>query len=234
MPPFSDPYCGPAPLPGQLWSAWNLDPVLLAALALSAVVLMRAPRRAWALAGWGVVALAFVSPLCALTAALFAGRAAHHLVIVTAAAPLLALGWPVGGRVGPWLAALVAVMAAWHWPPVYDAIWTSDAAYWAMQGAMMLAAWGFWSAALDNRKPVLPRAGAVAALAGGMGLLGAILAFAPVILFPQHIEGAALWGMTPLADQQLAGLVMWVPGFVPLAAAAAWMLRAGWRRGFAA
>ena len=36
MPAFQ-PYCGPAPAPGGIWAAWNLDPVLIAALAAVAL-----------------------------------------------------------------------------------------------------------------------------------------------------------------------------------------------------
>jgi putative membrane protein len=43
--------------------------------------------------GWAALAIAFVSPLCALSAALFAARIAHHLLLVAVAAPLLALAW---------------------------------------------------------------------------------------------------------------------------------------------
>jgi putative membrane protein len=42
--------------------------------------------------------------------------------------------------------------------------------------------------------------------------LGALLAFASTPWYPAHAEGAAHWGITPLDAQQLAGLIMWVPG----------------------
>src|SRR5688500_6452009 len=95
------PYCGSAPTAAGLWSRWNLDPVLLLLLALSAFalagVLVRAPRasRARAATAWGLLALLFVSPLCAATSALFAARVAHHLLLVALAMPLLAWAWPV-------------------------------------------------------------------------------------------------------------------------------------------
>ena len=67
-----------------------------------------------------------------------------------------------------------------------------------------------------------------------MGFLGAILTFAPDILYFPHVGGAMAWGMSPLSDQQLAGLIMWVPGFVPVTAIAGRMVWHAWRRGFAA
>jgi putative membrane protein len=44
-----------------------------------------------------------------------------------------------------------------------------------------------------------------------MGLLGALLTFAPVALYAPHTLTTAAWGLTPLEDQQTAGLIMWIP-----------------------
>jgi cytochrome c oxidase assembly factor CtaG/cytochrome c2 len=47
------------------------------------------------------------------------------------------------------------------------------------------------------------------------GLLGGLFVYASGAWFPSHIAGAARWGLSPLADQQLAGVIMWIPaGFV--------------------
>ncbi|MDO5704021.1 MAG: cytochrome c oxidase assembly protein [Paracoccus sp. (in: a-proteobacteria)] len=235
----SAPYCGPAPLPDELWRAWNLDPALLAGLGVFAALLAwRGENRVAAIAGWAALVVAFVSPLCALTVALFSARAAHHLLLVTVAAPALALALPVARAVPAALSlsALSAAMVAWNLPRVYDAVWASDAVYWLLQAAMLLPAWAFWSAVLApnaGAEDTFRRALLTGGLAGVMGLIGAVLTFAPHVLFFQHVEGAALWGMGALSDQQLAGLVMWVPGFVPVAVIAGLMLRRGWRQGFA-
>ena len=52
------------------------------------------------------------------------------------------------------------------------------------------------------------------------GLLGALLALAPRLWYPANADGGMLWGLTPLEDQQLAGLVMWVPAGLVYAGAA--------------
>jgi putative membrane protein len=44
------------------------------------------------------------------------------------------------------------------------------------------------------------------------GLLGALLTLAPHDAYPLQTQDAPLFGLTPLEDQQLAGLFMWVPG----------------------
>jgi cytochrome c oxidase assembly factor CtaG len=57
------------------------------------------------------------------------------------------------------------------------------------------------------------------------GLLGALLTLAGRPLYAGQSLGARLWGLSPLSDQQLAGLIMWMPGGVlHLAAAAAFFV----------
>ena len=189
-------------------------------------------RRALGVAAAGAV-VAFVSPLCALTVALFAARSLHHAVVILLIAPALAVAF-ASRRMSPWpaFAALSAALWAWHLPPVYAAAWDSHAVYWALQLALLGSGWAFWAAVLrggDDLAGVLGGATALAALAAQMGLIGAILVFAPRVLFVEHLAGADGFGIGALADQQIAGLVMWVPGMVPLGLAAAWRIRRGWR-----
>lgn len=62
-------------------------------------------------------------------------------------------------------------------------------------------------------------------------LLGALLTFSNVTWYPAYAETTEAWGLSPLEDQQLAGLVMWAPpGFVYLRAALA--LFAFWLNSF--
>jgi putative membrane protein len=210
---FAGVYCGPAPLPSGLWAAWNLDPVLIAGL----VALAYAVRQSGAgLAAVAVLTLAFVSPLCALSAALFSARVAHHVLLVAVAAPLLAMVRP-GGRGGagaPFLAATAALWL-WHLPGAYDAALSNTAIYWAMQGTLLGTATLFWRAVLRPDAPTI--AGVVWTVAAfmAMGFLGALLTFAPTPLYAAHAIAPFDWGLTPLADQRLGGLIMWVPAGLP-------------------
>lgn len=236
------PYCGPAPGPGTLIASWNLDPPLLAALMLaSAAGLLALRRTRWNRTrsrafGLGMAALvvAFVSPLCALTVALFSARAVHHLVLIGIAAPALALAFPL--RRIPVQAAWVMLslaLLAWHLPPVYAAAWDSALVYWLMQAVMLLPAWAFWSMVFArSTDPMAPfgHAALIAGLSGQMGFIGAVLTFAPRGLYPEHLTGTEAFGLSLLADQQLAGLIMWVPGMLPFALVAAFALRRGWQR----
>jgi putative membrane protein len=61
------------------------------------------------------------------------------------------------------------------------------------------------------------------------GILGALLTFSPDVLFPAYSASTAAWGLTPIEDQQLGGLIMWIPaGAIYIIAGL--LLFAGWMR----
>lgn len=220
-------YCGPAPDPAEIWLRWNLDPVLL--LALGAVAFATGRSRPGALAV-AVLAVAFVSPLCALSASLFSARVVHHVLLVALAAPLIALAWPSREPRSATVPFLVstAVLWAWHLPPAYDLALSWIPAYWAMQLSLLISAIAFWRAVLHPRQnggqALFPIVGAYMQMA----LLGALLTFAPEPLYAIHAVAPLAWGFTPLADQQLGGLLMWVPAGLPFVAWGAWVARREW------
>lgn len=210
------PYCGEPPLPGGV--AWNFDPLPVAALlVLLAWGWTRTRSRPALLAGVGAMALAVISPLCALAVALFSARVAQHLLIVLGAAPLLALALRTSAPSAGIAAALFAVLLwVWHLPGPYAWTFASHAAWWVMHASLLLAAVWLAQALLRARaEAALPAGLATAAQMGG---LGAFLTFAPRPLFAPHAFATLPWGLTPLEDQQLGGLLMWVPGGVLFAA----------------
>lgn len=218
QPASATPYCGEAPSPAELLSRWNFDPFLLSALAaatLAYVVYRRCGGVASdRLAGVGLLALAaaFVSPLCALSSGLFAARVAHHAALVALAAPCLAFALPRRRRTAPLAAATfvqAAVLWLWHAPRAYDWALSNVAAYWLMQLTLLGSAFLFWRA--TRAAPALAAAGALLATMMQMGLLGALITFAPRALYAPNLASTWAWGLSPLADQQLAGLIMWAP-----------------------
>lgn len=222
-------YCGPPPLPQEIWTSWNFDPFLLVALALTAVWLRRSHA---GLAAVAVMAFAFVSPLCALSSALFSARVVHHVLLVAVAAPLLAVALRTKRETGLALPFALSAVVLWFWhvPAAYDLALANVAVYWLMQVSLIASAVWFWRALLaDGRSPVDRLVFLVAAFAQ-MGLLGAILTFAPDPLYAVHAIAPLDWGLTPLQDQQLGGLIMWVPAGIPYAFAAALAARSGWTR----
>lgn len=218
------PYCGPAPAPGGWLSEWNLDPALLAvmAAALAGLWAWRRAGRDRLLVGGAALALAvsFVSPLCALSSALFTARTLHHLLLMLAAAPLLAfaLPRPSRSRLAVATAVQAAVLWGWHAPAAYGLALSSDAAYWAMQISLLASSVWFWSAIRAASAPAAV-AGLLAAMLL-MGLLGALITFAGSPLYAPHFATTLAWGLTPLEDQQAAGLIMWAPAAAAYLAAA--------------
>lgn len=236
------PYCGSAPSPGEWLSRWNFDPLLVLALAALAIGWHLAigsaepARRIRFTAAFALLLLLFVSPFCPLTSALFSARVGHHVLLTAAVAPLLVLSVPrrklhVLAPLAFWTAAQASVFWAWHWPPLYALALANHAIYWLMQLTLLGSAVGFWAVLRRSSEPA-----AVAALLATtvqMGLLGALITFAATPLYAPHFASTLPWGLEPLEDQQLAGLIMWVPAAgVYLAAALAiagrWLAREAW------
>ncbi|HEY5803370.1 MAG TPA: cytochrome c oxidase assembly protein [Lysobacter sp.] len=214
-------YCGPAALPGDLWSRWNFDPLTILVLLLLAAAVAR-HRAGNQRAGWGAVAVmvvVFVSPLCALSSALFSARVLHHVLLIAVVAPLLAKAFPRANMSRVPFAVLVAAHAVivwlWHTPGAYTWGLASVTAYWVMQLTLLATAWMMWRAILAPSTQVGTALVALAATIAQMGLLGAVIVFAPRPLYVLHFASAYAWGFDPMSDQQLAGLLMWVPAMVP-------------------
>jgi putative membrane protein len=220
------PYCGTAPVPGEIFMRFNSDPVLiavlLAALGLQLWVARGLPPRQLLCgsSGWIIAAAAFLSPLCALSVALFAARVGQHMILVLLAAPLIAAGLPSRTPRAAWtlwLSALAFFVALWFWhmPLPYDATFHSVALYWFMHLCLFGTAIAFWYALIHH-----VRADAVHAFAAGiltsiqMGMLGAFLSLGDHPWFRTHLLSTWPWHLTPLEDQQLGGVLMWVPGIV--------------------
>lgn len=217
------PYCGSGPTPGEWLSRWNFDPLLVAALALGlGLILLRTSGRKQLLGGAALLVLTviFVSPLCALSSALFAARTVHHVLLVAVSAPLIAWTLP-RARVGSLAlatAAQAAVFWGWHAPAAYDAALSNDGLYWLMQLSLLGSSVWFWAAV---RRATAPSAVAALLLAMvAMGLLGALLTFTGEALYAPHLLTTAAWGISPLEDQQAAGLIMWAPAAAVYLAAA--------------
>jgi putative membrane protein len=225
------PYCGAVPLPGELLTRFNLDPPLVFALCMLCachLIALRKSRsgeaghyRLYAFVGWLVASAALLSPLCALSVALFSARIAQHMVLVLVAAPLIAVGLPrthVSTRSWPlWATCAMFFLALWFWhmPIPYDATFTSVSLYWTMHITLFGSGILLWRELLYHS----PRQTAQVLAAGTltfvqMGLLGVVLTFAQRPLFQWHVLTTAAWGLTPLQDQQLGGTLMWVPGIV--------------------
>jgi putative membrane protein len=218
-----------------LLSRFNLDPVLIGLLAAAALMhlwyLPRREGRSLAGLGWAVASLALISPLCALSVSLFSARVGQHMVLILCAAPLLAIATPPvslrWARRALWLATFTFFVALWFWhmPAPYDATFQNTPIYWAMHLTLFGSAVALWRALLRSPREIggdVLLAGALTSMQ--MGFLGAILTTASRALYFPHLATTQLWGLTPLQDQALGGVLMWVPGILLFLGAAIYAL----------
>jgi len=137
----------------------------------------------------------------------------------------------LGAPVAAWGLFSVALWA-WHVPSLYQAALRSDAVHIVEHLSFFLTAVLFWSGLRRGRYGRLGYGAAVVfvfATAVHSGVLGALLTFSRTVWYPAYAQSPAASGLTALEDQQLAGLVMWVPAGILLTAGALIFL-AAWIR----
>jgi len=90
----------------------------------------------------------------------------------------------------------------------------------------------FWWALIHGRQGLMGYGAAVLYMfttSVHSGVLGALINFAHSVWYPAYATTTTSWGLTPLEDQQLGGLIMWIPAGVVYIFAGL-MLFAGWLR----
>ena len=177
-----------------------------------------------ALIGAGLV-LTGVALLSHMSALLFSAHMTQHLLLIAVAAPLLVLGG-ISPRVSPvagWV-AFVFIFLFWHWPAAFR--WAAVDPFRTLLelASVLLAATAFWSAVLGD-SPLGDGARALMVMTAAVvtDLPGVIMLFAPRVVCAMPAGDPARFGLTPLADQQLAGLMMWVPANLVFFAIATWL-----------
>jgi putative membrane protein len=127
----------------------------------------------------------------------------------------------------------VAVLWFWHAAVPYDAALASRPLHLLEHASFLVTAALFWHVVAGARSAGRVSNGLGVLLVFGMAmqsvLLSVLLTFARTPWYGGYAHTTAAWGLDPLADQQLAGAIMWIPaGGVYLAAALA--LLASWVR----
>jgi putative membrane protein len=211
--------------------------------------------------GWLSLVGALVSPLHWLGEHLFTFHMIEHEILMAVSAPLLVVARPVGtllwslpraarsaiGRLmhnwfsrAAWhilttgrYATLLhgAAIWMWHTPLLFDAAVTNVLLHRLQHLSFFLTAVLFWWSVFRRSEPGAA-AWHVFVTMLHTSILGALMALAPRVLYQVQTATAAAWGLTPLEDQQLAGLIMWVPAGTiyagtALALIAVWIKRAG-------
>lgn len=191
--------------------------------------------------GWSALVVSLLSPLDALGSHLFSAHMAQHELMMLVAAPLMVLGRPMSmfawAVPRSWSTGIAAAMRrpashatwrfltiplaawalhamalwTWHAPALFEASLAHPAIHDLQHATFFASALLFWWALVGRRV----RADSVLYVLTTMlhtGLLGMLLTFAVEPWYPSYVSTTPAWGLTPLEDQQLGGLIMWIPG----------------------
>ena len=218
---------------------WNVAAFLASGATLVAYLwVFGLNRRMWyLLAGLGMFVLTLVSPLNALAAGyLFSAHMLQHILLLLIVPALLLLSLPRWVSLGPrswaianplvgWIAGAGA-MWLWHARPLCNAAVSSQLVNALQISSLLLLGAIFWRQILAPReRERMSPPGAVLYLFSACvacSILGILITFSPVSVCPIYAQAPAdrlgmlnviqsNWGITPDKDQQIGGLLMWVP-----------------------
>jgi putative membrane protein len=165
---------------------------------------------------------------------LFSAHMVQHLVLTLIAPPLLIMGtpgwmlrpalrWRGVGPVARWATAASrgwlifnVVIVVWHLPPMYAYAMEHHPVHIVQHLCFMIAAVLMWWPILSPM-PELPRLSYPAQMLYlflmtiPMSLVAVCIAYADHALYPAYASAPRIWGITPLQDQMMGGLIMWIP-----------------------
>ena len=166
---------------------------------------------------------------------LFSAHMVQHLMLTLVAPPMLILGtpgwmlrpalrWKGIGAAARWLTTPVqcfvifnVVLAVWHLPPIYEYAMAHHPAHIVQHLCFMVASVLMWWPILSPL-PELPRLSYPAQmlylflLSIPMSLIAICIGYADHVLYPWYASAPRIWGITPMQDQLIGALVMWIPG----------------------
>jgi len=174
---------------------------------------------------------------------LFSAHMVQHLVLTLAFPPLLLYGTPAWVvrpllrphwvlRLARWATRPLAAgmlfsvpITLWHFPQFYEAALEHHPLHIVQHLVFLATGVVMWWPVLSP-SPELPRASYLTqllylfALGLPMSVAGALITLSGAVLYPFYATAPRVWGLAPLADQQVGGLVMWVGGTIYLWVAA--------------
>ncbi|MFP3644829.1 cytochrome c oxidase assembly protein [Paraburkholderia sp. SIMBA_054] len=126
-----------------------------------------------------------------------------------------------------------AALWAWHAPALFQAALLHQWVHSLQHASFLLTALLFWWTVVGDGARRQTDGHAMLSLFTTMvhtGALGALITLAPGLWYPLYVEPCSALGVDPLHDQQLGGLIMWVPAATAylaggLAIAARWLTR---------
>lgn len=168
---------------------------------------------------------------------LFSAHMVQHLIITLLVPPLWLMGLPdwlvrpalnVRGVRGvaraltnPLIAFAVynLVFIGWHFPAFYDLALQVHAVHILQHTMFITAATIMWYPVvrplpeLSRMQPPL-RMLYLFAFSIPMSIISAIISLSPEAMYPWYVASPRVWNISALDDQQLGGLIMWVPGMI--------------------
>ena len=166
---------------------------------------------------------------------LFTGHMVQHLVLTFVAPPLLLLGtpgWMLRPALGVRPVAAVArfvtspraafaifnlTLAVWHLPPMYNSAMYYHPVHIGQHLMFLVTAVIVWWPLLSPL-PELPRLSYPGQMLYSflmtlpMTVVSIFIVYSDHVLYPAYASAPRLWGLSPLEDQRLGGLIMWIPG----------------------
>jgi putative membrane protein len=144
---------------------------------------------------------------------------------IASAGPVRAVFRVIRNPLAVWSLQAV-VLWMWHIPSLYEAALNSRLVHAAEHVSFLVTAGLFWWTLFQphGRRVLGLGTGVLFVFTSGVqsSALGALLTFAPSVVYESHQPFVAAWNISAVEDQQLAGLLMWVPaGVVYLVAALA-------------
>jgi cytochrome c oxidase assembly factor CtaG len=114
----------------------------------------------------------------------------------------------------------------WHLPGPYQSTLSSELMHSLQHISFLGTALLFWWTIFKARGTEIGYGASVFylfATALQTGALGALLTFSSHLWYPAYGATTGPWGLSPLDDQQLGGLIMWIPGSIPYVLAGLYM-----------
>ena len=166
---------------------------------------------------------------------LFSAHMVQHLLLTLIVPPLLIMGtpgwmlrpalrWRGVGPVARWITAAPmafvifnVVLTAWHLPPMYEYAMTHHSMHIVQHLCFMVAATLMWWPILSPL-PELPRLSYptqmlyLFLMSVPMSLVAVCIGYADHALYPSYAAAPRIWGITPMQDQLIGALIMWIPG----------------------
>jgi putative membrane protein len=242
--------------PGEAWSTWSADPLIIFVLAVCGGLYylgwrgLKARNSARSRVSpvhvisfylaLILMGIALLSPLDALGQMLASAHMAQHMLLMLVAVPLLVLGSPtlVFAYVIPsrwrqvlglhWLShryawhplfiwwVYAASLWGWHHPILYQAALRDPLVHDAQHLSFVAAAFLFWRVVIDpfshrsvHAMTAVPYLFTTSIHASALGIF---MSLSPWPWYQEYAGTTAAFGLSPQTDQQLAGLLMWIPG----------------------